>query len=75
VVILRLTKRIANPSHDCRTRREFERRNTKREIRKWSLRLVRGGAWVGYTLGNAEINEFDGGAAAVVRPGCGKIGL
>ena len=69
---MRLTKRIANPGHDCRRGREFERRNTKREIRKWGLGLVRGGAWVGYTLGNAEINEFDGSAAVVARPGWEK---
>jgi hypothetical protein len=52
--------------------REGEIRKAKREIRKRGLALVRGGACVGYTLGNAEINEFEGGAAVVVRPGCGK---
>ena len=55
--------------------REGEIRKAKREIRKRGLALVRGGACVGYTLGNAEINEFEGGAAVVVRPDCGKIGL
>jgi hypothetical protein len=76
--MLRLTKRIANPGDDCRTRRgkaKFGTRNTKCEIRKWSLRLVRWACLVGYTLGNAEISEFDGSAAAVARPGCGKMGL
>lgn len=74
----RLTKRIANPGDDCRTRRgkaKNEMRNAKCEIRKWSLLLVRWACLVGYTLGNAEIIESDGSAAAVARPGCGKMGI
>jgi hypothetical protein len=43
-------------------------------MRKWNYLLVRWAYLVGYTLGNAEINEFDGNAAVVARPGCGKMG-
>jgi hypothetical protein len=65
---------IAEPEEERRNAK-FEIGNAKREIRKWGLRLVRWACLVGYTLGNAEITEFDGSAAVVARPGCGKMSL